>query len=199
MSWLPKVIDLTCFNSVSEKVGFLYQVFENDLKNKENPLFFDGREVKVHPNALSNKCLSFLETNTTCDNEYQCATCPYILYEDIFNHITTKQNKKLSADFRTPGIFSEERAIRINWIRPIIENVNSSSDVLYYQTITKSQLKHCFWLKKEKYLVILVENNKGDLYLNTAYYLYDRKMTSRIRLEYKKYCSKNVKKTPFTK
>lgn len=182
--WLPPPIDFTSYENQILLIHDLYKIFEKDFKNSQNYLYFNEKQVGCEPLQLYNKCEKFLEHFDSCENEYECTNCPYIIYEDIFNHITCKRFKK--SDFRTPGIFEPERAKRINWIRPIIENVNSTQ-VRYYKVFVDGVLKHAFWLKSEKYAVFVSENKNGKLYLNTGYFLYNRKGADRINRDYKFY------------
>lgn len=182
--WLPPPVDFTLYKDQVELVHDLYKIFEIDFKSPQNYLYFDNRQVGCAPLLLYYKCEKFLEQFDSCENEYQCKNCPYVMYEDIFNHLTCRDFKK--SNFRTPGIFEAERAKRINWIRPIIENV-SSPEVYYYKVIIDGVLKHGFWLKTEYYAVFISEDAQGRLFLNTGYYLYNRKGADRINRDYKRY------------
>ena len=186
LKWLPPKADLNNYNTVIDLIKYLYSIFEKDFKNTKNHIIFNGQNVKYSYLPLHTRCSILTEKEQTCNNsEFNCKNCPYIDKEDIFNHITCSE---LSKDIRTPGIFELERAIRVSWIRPIIENCNiDHPSIKYYESIVDGQLRKCFWLNVEKYLVILTEDNNKDLFLTSAYYLYNRKKSDRARRDYKKY------------
>lgn len=188
LKWLPKKVDITSFKSTIELIEFLYTIFEKDFKNESSSIVFDGQIVSYANLLLYSRCEKFLSEHKTCNNiDYNCNECPFVDKEDIFNHITCSEQSK---SFRTPGIFEIERAIRLPWIRAIIENCNEDHpSIKYYETTSKGKLRKCFWLDNQKYLVILTEN-ENVLYLTSAYYLYNRKKSDRARLDYKKYCKK---------
>ncbi len=184
--WLPEVIDHMQFKTHNDFIGHLYSIFEKDFKDSKNPIILDNKIVKYALKNLYVSCEKILDKNLNCKNiSYNCSECPYVDKEDIFNHITCKElSKKLN--IRTPGIFELQRAIRINWIRPIIENKNDS-DVLYYETYRENFLKKCFWLKKEKYIVILTVDRKERLFLTSGYYHYNKEGAKGINRDYKDY------------
>ncbi len=195
LKWLPDKIDLKNYPTTNDLINHLYTIFEKDFKDEINPIRFNNQNVVFAKLRLHDRCSELADRNKTCNNtEYNCSNCPYIDKEDIFNHITCSE---LSKDIRTPGIYEPERAIRLPWIRPIIENCNNAhSSIKYYETIVDGQLRKCFWLNSEKYLVILTEGHNKNLYLTSAYYLYSRKRSDRVMKNYKAYCNKikkNVK------
>lgn len=195
LKWLPDKIDIKDYQTTNDLINYLYTIFEKDFKDKTKPFQFNNQNVVFAKLPLHVRCSELIDKDETCNNtEYNCSNCPYIDKEDIFNHITCSEQ---SEDIRTPGIYEQERAIRLPWIRPIIENCNNThSSIRYYETIVDGQLRKCFWLNTEKYLVILTEGSNKDLYLTSAYYLYNRKKSDRARKDYKIYCNKikkNVK------
>ena len=194
LKWLPQKLNIENYNSIIELVSDLYKVFEKDFKQKTNSLIFNGKEIRIASLPLHIRCEKLTDLGMDCQNtSYNCSNCPYINKEDIFNHITCSE---LNSKFRTPGIFELERAVRLPWIRAIIENCdNEHTSIRYYEAIVKNSLRKCFWLNAEKYLVILTEGENGDLFLTSAYYLYNRKRSDRANRDYKAYC-KNIKKTP---
>lgn len=204
-NWLPPILNPNEFPTIIEFIKHLYCIFENDFMDPNNPLIFNNKIVKYSLLKLYTRCEKLQAKGfLNCRNvHYNCTNCPYVEKEDIFNHITCKDfNKNSKNQIRTPGIFEEARAVRIHWIKHIINNYKQI-EVYYYQDfdVAENALNHCFWLKEQKYFVVIREDEKGKLFLTTAYYLYDRKGTSRIRKAYKKYCrflKENAKKTPIT-
>lgn len=203
-SWLPPIIDINKYSSIIDFINDIYTIFENDFKDPNNPIMFNGKIVKYALVYTYQKCDKLQQQGfNNCDNmAFNCKNCPYVGKEDIFNHITTKDFKKDSKNqIRTPGIFQEERAVRIHWIKHIIQNYQQP-EVFYYNEFDEAtnSYNHCFWLKNQKYFVVVREEHNGRLFLTSAYYLFNRDATSRIRLGYKKYKKFILtKKTPSIK
>ena len=196
--WLPPAFDLNNFSSIIDFINHSYTIFKNDFMDPKNPLVFKNKIVKYAPAKLNKKCNKLIMQGfKNCNNQfYDCSNCPYKDKEDIFNHITTKDFKKNSkSNIRTPGIFEINRAIRIHWIRILVENYKKQ-EVRYYEEFDSAEnaVNHCFWLKTQKYFVVIREDKKGRLFLTTAYFLYNKDGTDRIKKAYKKY-KKNTKKT----
>lgn len=185
LKWLPEKLNIEQYSNINEFIEHLYKIFEHDFK-QEPFVVFENSKVEINEFPLHIRCEKLLDKHLTCENEYTCSCCPYVDKEDIFNHLTCKE---LNTDIRTPGIFDKERATRINWIKPIINNCDKDHpSIKYYETVSRGELKKCFWLESEKYVVILTEDKKGRLYLTSAYYMYDRNRSDRVRKNYKTYC-----------
>lgn len=190
LKWLPQKLNLTDFSDINDFIKHLYFIFEQDFKNN-GPVYFGGKPVLINDLPLYVRCEKLLQKGLTCNNKYSCDNCVFVDKEDIFNHITCREQ---SDAMRTPGIFEEERASRLPWIKHIIENCNKEHpSIKYYETTVKGNNRICFWLEIEKFLVILTEDNEGRLYLTSAYYLYNRKKSDRPRSDYKKFCKKQKK------
>lgn len=190
LKWLPNIVNINRFQNINALVEYLYKIFENDFKS-DFAAKFENRKIEINNLPLHIRCEKLLDKGLNCNNKYKCSNCPYIDKEDIFNHITCRE---LTGDIRTPGIFEEERAIRLPWIKPVIENCNKEHpSIKYYETIVKNEKRKCFWLEVEKFLVIITEDKQKRLYLTSAYYLYNRKTSDRPRRDYKKYCKKMKK------
>jgi len=192
LKWLPAKISPSDFSNFNEYINHLYLIFTKYFFDVNNKIKYDNRNVEISPLMLSERCLILTEKGLTCRNSFTCSNCPFVDKEDIFNHITCK---RLNDETRTPGKYEEERAIRLPWIKPIIENCNEAHpSIKYYEKILDGELRKYFWLDSEKYIVVLTEGKDNKLYLTTAYYLYNRKCSDRYRKEYKEYCRK-LKKT----
>lgn len=190
LKWLPEKLNLANFPDINSFIKYLYFIFEEDFKNNE-PVYFEGKPVLINNLPLHVRCEKLLQKGLTCNNEYNCNNCIFVDKEDIFNHITCREQNDI---IRTPGIFEEERASRLPWIKCIIENCNETHpSIKYYETTVKGNNRKCFWLEIEKFLVILTEDKKGLLYLTSAYYLYNRKSSDRPRRDYKNFCKKQKK------
>lgn len=190
LEWLPEPVNDKLFKTHQDFVNHLYSIFEADFKDRINPPIYNNRIVKYATQILKPHCDKILRQGLNCRNvNYNCCNCQYPEKEDIFNHVTCSELSK-NPRIRTPGIYERQRAIRINWIRPIIENF-TDENILYYEKPDKKMLSKCFWLKPENYLVVIKEDKKGRLFLSTGYFTYNK--TSGIQKDYDNYM--NTKKT----
>ena len=115
------------------------------------------------------------ELPTSCEN------CPFVGKFERFNHIATGLNENT----RTPGKYKEARAVRIPWIKPIIENVDNKQ-ILYFP----KNNKHYFWAKNDNYIVVVKETKNNEYYLITAFVVDDLTYYKRYEHEYQQYISK---------
>lgn len=168
---LPELIDRNKYNSFNEFIDDIFhilyvQFFIDKIK-------FNESIVKINQTPLN------CNQNDNCGStEYTCAKCPFLGKFERFNHIVTGLNENT----RTPGKYKENRAIRVHWIKPIIENVDTLG-ILYF----KKGFKHYFWAKNENYIVIVKENKKGQYYLVTAFVVDDITYYKRYEREYANY------------
>ena len=176
-NWLPDIIDYTKYNNINEFVDDIYNVFTTDFFIKK--IKFNGKNINISPKILNctpeDNCQSI---------EYNCHNCPFKGKLDIFNHVITG---KINT-YRTPGKFNVNRAIRIHWIKFIIENYKNG--VLYFNNQKKSDLVHYFWLKNYKFVVIFVEVKNGKCYLKTAFYIDDPTYEHKFQIKYDEFTSK---------
>jgi len=157
--WLPNKIDRQKYSTFKDFIDDVYNIFVSNFYIDK--IVF--KNINVH---VAEKLLN-CENSDNCESlEYECSDCPFKNKHDIFNHVVTGKN----INHRTPGKFNINRAIRINWIKPIISNVNSGL-VLYFCENINNRINHYFWLKSEKYIVIVEENAKNKMYLKTAFYI----------------------------
>lgn len=192
LKWLPEKVEPANFNSFNSYIEYLYKIFRQYFINEETRVKFRNQNIEISFLQLSERCLQLVEKGLTCRNNFTCSDCPFVDKEDIFNHITCK---RLNSETRTPGKYEEERAIRLPWIKPIIEHCDTShSSIKYYEKILNGELRMYFWLDSEKFIVVITKGADKKLYLTTSYYLYNRKQSDRYRKEYKMYC-KTLKRT----
>lgn len=206
ISWLPEIVNEKDYQdgkyvNYAKLIESVYNLFLMDFCNPSAPVMFEGKRV-----VLNNKVLdcSVLKVEN-CYNEayYNCDSCKFKAYFDIFNHISTddystlhKQNPKIPVPKlkvkkkqrkvpRTPGRFNLARLCRIVWIRSIIENSDDTSNVLItkntYQEGTEFKLIDVdFVLLQEKYKVVIEpifdKSSKEIKYfvLKTAFYMGDK-------------------------
>ncbi len=179
ISFLPELIDKSKYQSFNDFIDDLfYIVYTQFFVDK---ILFNNQIVKINQTPL--KCTQ----NDNCGSlEYTCNNCPFIGKYERFNHIVTGLNENT----RTPGRYKENRAIRVHWIKYIIENVNQK-EILYFE----KNSKHYFWAKNENYIVIVKETKKGQYYLVTAFYVDDMTYYKRYERDYLNYIN-NVKGSP---
>jgi hypothetical protein len=184
--WLPQLIDHTQYKNHNDFVNFLYSIFERDIKH--NPPKFQNQRVGHARKILD--CSQFEEEGHCGNLKYNCSNCAFEAKEDIFNHLTCHDN----LNQRIPGLFDLPRAIRIEWIKKLIEN-HTESDVLYFEDPYKNKATTLyFWIKSKEYIVIVRKTKKNKLFLTTAFYV-DKTSNYARNLE-KKYIAYNGKKTP---
>lgn len=107
-----------------------------------------------------------------------------------FVHIVTRDNKH--NDKRQ---YDRDRANRIHWVKPILENWQSPQISYFEQHNKDGELQYFYWLQTRSFIVILRELNP-DLLLVTAYCVDDYQVTQFRRQlnEYrnKNYCAKKI-------
>lgn len=178
LSWLPEILDYTKYSNIQIFVDDIYNIFITDFL--VNRIKFKNYNV-----GLSDKILKCTPQEYCKSQEYKCYNCPFKNKLDTFNHVVTG---KLNTH-RTPGKFNLNRAIRIHWIKPIIENYNNG--VCYFsEPDKKNGTTHYFWLKEEKYTVIIVETKTHKLFLKTAFFIDDITYEKNLENKYKKYLLK---------
>lgn len=169
--FLPDLIDVRKYKTFNDFIEELFYIVYNQFFVEK--IKFNGKFVKINQTPL--KCTQ----NDDCESvEYSCEHCPFQGKYERFNHIVTGLNENT----RTPGRYKESRAIRVHWIKYIIENVKNEK-IFYFQKGTK----HYFWAKEYSYIVIIKETKKGDYYLVTAFYIDDKTYEFRYEEDYIKY------------
>lgn len=182
---------------INEKTGSIdiirlindaYEILKEDFFNKK--VFFEGKQV-----YLDLKILDCSVCNNQCVNTFcTCQNCPWKGKYDIFQHITSDEDKSLelrlttkakkalkkirkvrpTAKIRTPGEFSSARTLRIPWIKYMIENSNDVNIQIVKKKVSKDKTKIIFYNKKENYMVVIsktiLKDGFVEMYLNTAYY-----------------------------
>ena len=80
-----------------------------------------------------------------------------------FVHLVTRDNK-----YNDRRQYDRDRANRIHWIKPILENWQSPQISYFEQNNKDGELQYFYWLQAHSFIVILRELNP-DLLLVTAY------------------------------
>lgn len=101
--------------------------------------------------------------------------------EDCFWHVVTREFEP-----GNPREADGERAVRVHWIRPLIDN-HTNSIVTYFTSPTaKDRIRHYFWLKEDTYLIILEETPKR-LHIVTAYMVDKKYMKEDLEKKFNTY------------
>ncbi len=150
---------LPYFDSVSEteyeKLNELYEIFLRDFKDE----YFYLNDCKV---VIKN---------------YQSKSRGFTQYCETFVHIITRKS-----ELKGKRILDSERANRIHWIRPILEN-KSDSRIKYFQyTEADGAIRDYYWFREKDFMVI-VEKITMNYLLITGFVLdqdqvrrYDRRL-----------------------
>ncbi len=122
-----------------EQINDFYKIFVNDFI--DNPVVINGKKIKIAP--VNSRIKEFNE------------------YNESFVHVITRDTSK-------GRIYNADRANRIHWIKPILENSESKS-ILYFKWIDENNVcKEHFWFFKRDFIVVL-KPISSDLMLVTAF------------------------------
>lgn len=126
-------------------------------------------------------CRDFIDQDTKIDGTiYVDPKCQGVSNgkENIFWHITTReQKKKVVRDKRLVEIktrpFDPDRACRIRWIRPMLQNHGHVDIKLFYRKETrgKKPIRLYFWAHRHDFVVIVQKLGKSTSYLVTSFYI----------------------------
>lgn len=137
----------------------LYGVFLNDIVN--NPIEIDGVELSFNKNRSKHP---------VCRGKLQA-----------FEHVITRESK-----LKGKRDFDRERANKIHWIRPIIENVTDAR-IKYFERIHDTGYNQRFYWYEEKGFIVIIRELKPDYFLVTAFSVdtYERPKYKRYYEEYR--------------
>lgn len=146
------------FEPQQEKIDFLYQIFLDDFLN--NPFSIDNKKVNIKSYPSTFKGF-----------EKYCAS---------FVHIITWKSKMTGK-----RVFDYQRANRVHWIRPILEQ-RIDPRIKYFQyTEGDGALRDYYWYDNKNYIVI-VEQIKKEYLLITGFVI-DKENRNRFQKRYEKY------------
>jgi len=160
--------DLDIDRPTSEQLFEMYGYFLNDFVN--NPLIINGKQIIVN-NARSSHPLFRGKMET-------------------FVHVITRKS-----GYTNKRQYDRDRANRIHWIRPILENA-SLPDVLFFEKENDERVnQHFYWCPRLEFVIILREMSP-DLLLLTAFCV-DNDNKKNFKKWYTEYLGH--KKTPLRK
>lgn len=126
-----------------DKVKALHDIFHNDFF--VNQVNIGGVPLKVKP---------YKYNRSKKDN----LPIEYENFYEKFVHIITRtvkaNNWKTAPNIRE---FREERANRVHWIRPILENCDDKRITRFLYTEADGTQREYFWYRKKQYIVVLEE------------------------------------------
>ena len=169
---LPSLIDQNKFRNIKDFIDCIYDIFKEDFSPNSPKLSFCAMPIMAR-----NKILNCSNCGNKCNNTlFDCKICPFIEKLDIFQHICSDEDKNLKVlpkykrkNNRTPGIYNRVRASKVKWLKYMIENYQNEEIIRYYNKKgPDGKLNHYFWLFKEHYILILVEE-KNSLFIRTCY------------------------------
>ncbi len=152
--------DLDFDEPTPEQIFKMYSIFLNDFKKKT--LIIKGKQVKYN-SGLSNH-YNYLFRNKS----------------ETFVHLITRDSK-----IKKMRDFDHQRANRIHWIKPILENVNDSR-IWYFEKLNEDNVMcEYYWYESRNFLVIL-KQIEPDVLLLTSFYV-DKIEKSKYRRWYQDY------------
>lgn len=178
------------FSNLNAFIDYTYSMFIKDFNPNSPRIEFNSKEVMARP-----KILNCSNCGNKCNNQFECQNCPFFNKLDIFQHICSDEDPTLpvlpeykNKKNRTPGIYNRNRATKVAWLRFMIENYQNENFIWYYnRPSSNKELNHFFWLHKEHYILILVEE-KRKIYIRSCYDIKsdeDEKKHYRHYLQYK--------------
>lgn len=118
----------------------MYGHYLNDIV--KNPLIINGIRLTFNTNA---------SRHPVCKGKHQC-----------FEHIITRESKHSGK-----RNFDHERANKIHWIKPILENVNDPR-IKYFEAINDdNENQQFYWYEEMNFVIILRELNPNLLLITS--------------------------------
>ena len=153
--------DLSIDGPNKDQMFIMYGHYLKDIV--KNPLVIKGITLTFNKNA---------SRHPICKGKHQC-----------FEHIITRESK-LSGKRN----FDPERANKIHWIKPILENVNDPR-IRYFEAINDdNENQQFYWYEEMNFVVILRELNP-NLLLITSFSI-DKEERYGFKKKYKEYKNK---------
>ncbi|MBN2893631.1 MAG: hypothetical protein JXL97_17300 [Bacteroidales bacterium] len=133
--------DLSADGPTKDEMYKMYGVFLNDIVN--NPIIING--IKLKYNKTKSK-------HPVCKGKMV-----------VFEHIITRESK-----YNGKRHFDKDRANKIHWIRPIIENKNDAR-IKYFERINDKGYNQQFYWYEEKGFIVIIRELDPDLFLITSF------------------------------
>lgn len=150
--------DLDYDTPTPEQIYKMYGIFLRDFE--ETPLYVNGKLVKYNRNPSKSPMFRGKA--------------------ESFVHVVTRESK-----IKERRDFDHQRANRIHWIRPILEN-RGSNEIWYFERINdRNQMQYYYWYESQNFLVIL-RTIEPDVLLVTSFYV-DKDSKPKFRRWYQEY------------
>ena len=133
--------DLGIDGPTEDQLYKIYGVYLNDIV--KNPILIDGRVLKYN-NSPSRHHI--------CRGKHQ-----------TFEHIITRKSK-----ISGKRNFDRERANKIHWIRPILENIEDPR-IKYFEQVNDHGQNQLFYWYEEKSFIVIVREIEPDILLITSF------------------------------
>src|SRR5690554_4311736 len=142
----------------SDEMYEMYGKFLNDFIS--NPIIIDDEKLKVNTSK---------SRNPICKNKMMG-----------FEHIITRESK-LSGK----RVFDRQRANKIHWIKPIIENKNDFR-IKYFEAINDKGYNQLYYWYEEKGFIVIIREINPHLLLITSFTI-DKGMERKFKKMYNEY------------
>jgi hypothetical protein len=137
--------DLSFDEPTPEQVFKMYGIFLNDFV--KSSFYLKGKQVK-HNKAPSNHYNHLFRNKN-----------------ETFVHLITRESK-----IKKMRDFDSQRANRIHWIKPILENANDKRIWYFERHNTNNEMCEYYWYESRDFLVIL-KRIEPDVLLITSFYV----------------------------
>ena len=163
----------------AEGIEYLFNIFKKD--------FIDNKTYLV-------KGTDSLEIDI---NEEETCPCPHGNEEkpERFWHVITN-TKKTSVKAKNPCLdpkeaersYDKARAKRIHWIKILIDNWQTDSNLSHFYQTRSGQKNLIIWERKENFLIIIRKiRNDNTRFLVSSYIVYDEEAEYRYKKQLKRY------------
>jgi hypothetical protein len=150
--------DLSINAPDTDQLFKMYGIFLCDIV--KNPIIIKGIPLSINRN-MSN--------HPVCKGKFQG-----------FEHIITRESK-----YKGKRDFDRERANKVHWIRPIIENVNDSR-IKYFERVNDQGYNQLFYWYELKGFIVIIREIKPDMMLITSFSI-DSQEKSKFKNWYNEY------------
>lgn len=133
--------DLNIDGPTNDQLYRIYGIYLDDIV--KNPIVISGRVLKYN-NRKSR--------HPICPGKHQ-----------TFEHIITRESK-----ISGKRNFDKERANKIHWIRPILENIDDPR-IKYFERVNNEGKNQLFYWYEEKSFIVIVREIEPDILLITSF------------------------------
>lgn len=167
-------IDISGLSTTEDIMNKCHNIFKDTMASKENKPQIDGREVLVPLKWLDYKAETFWHSASIepkqrldilpCNNDITSSLCSN-------NCIAATDSIVLNGAEREKCIY---RAVRVNWIKPVLEMYNhNDSRVKYWEKVHSKNKKKRIYLRYQDeeidYLIVLEDISDKRVRFITAY------------------------------